>query len=88
MFDSGLVSRDRPGPDSEGLLVARISGTAQPHARWGALAGDQAATGAAELRELADDRPDLLAEIAGISLGTAEGRGPEYEARGQAVAEL
>ncbi len=33
-------------------------------------------------------RPGLLAEVAGLALGSAERRGPEYEARGQAVAEL
>jgi hypothetical protein len=46
------------------------------------------ASGAAELREAAGDRGDLLAEVAGLALGSANSRGPEYEARGQAVAEL
>ena len=46
------------------------------------------AVGAAELEEVAGDRGDLLAEIAGFALGWAERRGPEYQARGQAVAEL
>jgi hypothetical protein len=49
---------------------------------------DQAAAGAAELRELAGGRTDLLAETAGLAIGTAERKGPEYRARGQAVAEL
>ena len=31
--------------------------------------------------------PDLLAEVAGIMLGTADGKGPEYQARARAVAE-
>jgi hypothetical protein len=48
----------------------------------------QKATGAAELREIAGDRPDLLAEVAGLAVGTAEGKGPEYAARAQAIAEL
>jgi hypothetical protein len=48
----------------------------------------QKAAGAAELREIAGSRADLLAEVAGIGLGTAEGKGPEYLAQGQAVAEL
>jgi hypothetical protein len=30
----------------------------------------------------------MLAEIAGLALGTVEGKGPEYQARGQAIAEL
>jgi hypothetical protein len=48
----------------------------------------QRAAGAAELREVAGGRHDLLAEVAGIMLGTAEGKGPEYETQAQAVAEL
>jgi hypothetical protein len=44
--------------------------------------------GAAELRQVAGQRADLLAEVAGLALGTAEGKGPEYQARGQAIAEL
>ena len=42
----------------------------------------QKAEGAAALREVAGDRSDLLAQVAGIMLGTAEGKGPEYQARG------
>jgi len=48
----------------------------------------QRAAGAAELREVAGGRRDLLAEVAGIMLGTAERKGPEHEAQAQAVAEL
>jgi hypothetical protein len=44
------------------------------------------AAGAAELREIAGGRADLLAETAGLALGTAEGKGPEYAARAQARA--
>jgi hypothetical protein len=63
-------------------------GIARRHARWGALEEDEAAVAVAELREVADGRGDLLAEVAGLALGTTEGRGPEYATRGQAVAEL
>jgi hypothetical protein len=42
----------------------------------------------AELREVAGDRSELLAEVAGLAIGTAEGKGPEYEGQAQAVAEL
>jgi hypothetical protein len=45
-------------------------------------------TAVAELRKVAGDRPDLLAEVAGLALGTAESRGQGYMVRGQAVAEL
>ena len=56
------------------------------HARWGDLTEAETAAGAAELREVADDRGDLLAQVAGLALGTAEGNGAEYEARRQVVA--
>jgi hypothetical protein len=48
----------------------------------------QRAAGVAELREVAGDRYDLLAKVGGITLGTAEGKGSEYEAQAQAVAKL
>jgi len=88
MFDPDLMAHDRPGPDRDRLLVTRISSIAQRHARWGAATQAEKAAGAAELQQIAGDRGDLLAEVAGISLGAAEGKGPDYEARGQAVAEL
>jgi hypothetical protein len=88
MFDSGRMAHDRPGPDRDRLLAARLTGIAQRHARWGALDEDQAAAGAAELREVADGRGDLLAEVAGATLGAAEAKGEEYRAQAQAVAEL
>jgi hypothetical protein len=75
-------------PPADRILVARLSGVAERHSRWGALDDAQADAGAAELRALAGDRSDLLAEVAGLSLGTAENRGPEYEAKGEAIARL
>jgi hypothetical protein len=75
------ASRNRPGPDADRLLVARLSGITQRHARWGAMDEAQKAEGAAALREVAGDRPDLLAEVAGIMLGTVDDKGPEHEAR-------
>jgi hypothetical protein len=63
--------KDRPGPAADRLLVARLSGIARRHARWDAMDEAQKAEGAAALREVAGDRPDLLAEVAGVSLGTA-----------------
>ena len=70
------------------MLAGRLTSIAQRHARWGELTQDEMTAGAAELREIAGDRPDLLAEVAGLALGTVEGKGPEYVARGQAVAGL
>jgi hypothetical protein len=48
----------------------------------------QKADGAVELREVAGERADLLAEVAGLTLGTIESKGDEYRALGQAVADL
>jgi hypothetical protein len=70
------------------LLGARLSGIALRHARWGGLTAAEKAAGAAELAQVAGGRGDLLAEVAGLMLGSAMGKGPEYEARGQVVAEL
>lgn len=80
------MTRSRPGPDPDQLLVARISGIAQRYARWGGLteAGKRRSSGAAGGRR----RADLLAEVAGLALGAAEDKGAEYAARGEAVAEL
>ena len=46
------------------------------------------AAGVAELQQVAGDRCDLLAEVAGLELGAAEGSGQEYDASGKAIAEL
>jgi hypothetical protein len=87
-FDSGWVTHDRRAPDPDRLLIARLDGIARRNARWGGLTEGQRTAGAAELREVAGDRSDLLAELAGIALGTAEGKGEEYRAQAQAIAEL
>ena len=88
MFDYGQVARDHHQADSGRLLSAHLSGIAFRHARWGGLTEAEKASGAAELREAAGDCGDLLAEVAGLALGSANSKGPEYEARGQAAAEL
>ena len=80
--------QDRPQPDADRLLIARISGIARRHTRWGGLSEAEKEAGATELRQVADDKADLLAEVAGIELGAAEGNGDKYGARAQAVAEL
>jgi hypothetical protein len=75
-------------PQADRILVARLSGAAGRLSRWGALDDAQADAGAAKLRELAGGRGDLLAEVAGLALGTAESKGPEYVAQGEAIARL
>jgi hypothetical protein len=57
------VSRDRPGPDANRLIIAKMSGIAQRNAHWGALTEADRTAGAAELRGVAGDRQDLLAWV-------------------------
>ena len=84
VFDPCLMAREHRGPYSDRLIVARISGVAMRHASWREPAGDEIAAAAAELREVAGDRPDLLAEEAGILLGFHEGGLNEPRARSAA----
>ena len=78
------MARDRPGPDSDRLLVARLDGIAKRHAKWREPTESETAAAVVELREVAGDRPDLLAEVAGILLGASEGRLDEPRARAAA----
>jgi hypothetical protein len=88
MFDHDRMKQDRPGPAPDRLIVAGLMGAAQRHARWGGLNDVEKAAGVTELQELAGDRPGLLAEVAGIQLGTSEGKGEHEQARAEATAEL
>jgi hypothetical protein len=81
MFDPGLTAYDRPGPAPDRLLVARLAGVAKRDARWRKPTEPEIAAAATELREVAGDRADLLAEVAGILLGASEGRLDEPRAR-------
>jgi hypothetical protein len=58
------VKRAKPDPD--GIITARLAGTAGRHASRDPLDVDAAV---AELREIAAGRGDLLAERAGVTLG-------------------
>jgi hypothetical protein len=78
------MSQDRPGPDNDQILVARISGIAMRHSRWREPTGDETAAAVAELREVAGDRSDLLAEEAGLLRGYYEGELGEPQARAAA----
>jgi hypothetical protein len=84
VFDSCLMAREHRGPDSDRLIVARISGVAMRHASWREPAAGEIAAAVAELREVAGDRPDLLAEEAGILLGFHDGDLNEPRARSAA----
>jgi hypothetical protein len=48
-------------------------GVAKRHAPWREPTRDETDAAVPELREIAGDRPDLLAEVAGILLGASEG---------------
>src|SRR5260370_31128055 len=77
----GNMADHRTGPDRDRILVAQLTGTAGHHAKWRELTGDEEAAAVTELRELADGRADLLAEVAGIFEGTSEGELSEPIAR-------
>jgi hypothetical protein len=66
------------------MIVAELTGEAQRHAGW--EPPDEATTTAAvaELRKIAGSRTDLLAEVAGIFLGTSAGEPHEPRARNAA----
>ena len=67
------MAQDRPGPSGDRLLVARLTGVAKRHAHWRELTAAESVAAVAELRAIAGDRADLLAEVAGILLGASEG---------------
>ena len=78
------MAHDRRVPDHDRLLVARISGIARRHASWREPTEPEIAAAVAELREATGDRPDLLAEEAGIQLGFHEGGLDEPRAKATA----
>jgi hypothetical protein len=55
------------------LLIARLDGIALRHARWEPPDDATIEAAAGELRAVAGDRGDLLADVAGISIGFYEG---------------
>src|SRR6266566_1095917 len=57
----------------DGILRARLCGTAMHHAKWRELTEQETADAAAALCELAAGRTDLLAEQAGLLIGASEG---------------
>ena len=59
------------------ILTAQLTGAARHHARWRPLTADQHDAAVAALRELAAERADLLAQVAGLLEGFAEGQPDE-----------
>jgi hypothetical protein len=68
------------------MRVAELTGEARHHARWRPLTEEEETAAVTELRELADGRGDLLAEVAGILEGASEGE--LYEPLARCAAEL
>ena len=60
-----MQAYERPAPGRDRLIVAGLRGAARRHARWGHLSESETAEAMAKLRELAGDRADLLAQVAG-----------------------
>jgi len=70
--------------ESDQLVVARLAGAAQRHAPWREPTEAETATAVTELREIAGDRGDLLAEVAGLLTGFYRRTGEEARARAAA----
>ena len=66
-----------PRPQADRLLVAELFGEARHHAKWRDLTAAEEGAAVAGLRELADGRADLLAEVAGLLEGAREGEPDE-----------
>jgi|SRR5579859_4381992 len=64
-------------PQADRILIAQLHGEAQHHARGRELTADEHQAAVAGLRKLASGRSDLLAHVAGISLGFDEGKPDE-----------
>lgn len=75
----------RPRPDADRMTVAELTGAAQRHAQWRELTEAETADAVAELQEIAGDRADLLAEVAGLLLGAREGALDEPKAKAAAA---
>jgi hypothetical protein len=66
------------------LTVARLTGAAWRHASGWEPTGAQADVAVRELREIADGRGDLLAEVAGLLIGYYRRTAEELKARAAA----
>jgi hypothetical protein len=61
-----------PKAEQDRLMLARIAGVTRRHAGGGLLTGERKDAALAELAEVAEGRVDLLAEHAGVLLGSHE----------------
>lgn len=60
-------------PQPDRILVAQLMGEARHHAKWRGLTAAEEAAAVAALRHVAAGRADLLAQVAGLLEGFAEG---------------
>ena len=67
------MSESRPSAAADRLLAAELCGTALHHAKWPHLTEEEHAAAVEELRALASGRADLLAEQAGLLIGSSDG---------------
>jgi hypothetical protein len=63
------VVRAAAEPEADQQTVARLTGAAGRHAPWREPTEAETAAAVEELREIAGDRGDLLAEVAGLFIG-------------------
>ena len=75
---------EQAGADPDRIIVAKLTGEARCHAGFEPPGEAATAAAVAGLREIADGRTDLLAEVAGIFLGASEGELDEPLARNAA----
>ena len=75
---------DRSLLEADELTVARLVGAARRHAPWREPTAAEAAAAVEELRQIAGDRADLLAEVAGLLLGYYRQSVEELRARAAA----
>jgi hypothetical protein len=77
---TGHRNEARAARDHDQLTVARLTSAAQRHAPPQAPTGAETVAAVAELREIADGRGDLLAEVAGLLTGYFRGTAEEMRA--------
>jgi hypothetical protein len=73
-----------PARDTDQLIVARLAGAAWRNAPGREPSGPETGVAVRELREIAGDRGDLLAEVAGLLLGYYRQTAEEARARAAA----
>ena len=71
--------------EEDQIIVTRLTRVARRIARWRVVTSEREAQAVKDLREIAGDRSDLLAEVAGLALGFGETQGDAIVLRHIAV---